>query len=63
MWSPNVGLQGLTPNHPKLLRPKAVVVSDRENTDTLEGHKLNCLFAGWDGAGERRDHAAIHMCF
>jgi hypothetical protein len=27
VWPPGVGLQGLTSNHPMLLRPKAVVVS------------------------------------
>ena len=32
VWPPGVGLQGLTSNHPMLLRPKAVVVSDGEKS-------------------------------
>ena len=35
VWPPDACLQGLASNHPMLLRPKAVVVSDGEKADLI----------------------------
>lgn len=35
VWPPDAGLQGLTSNHPMLLRSKVVVVSDGEKADLI----------------------------